>query len=346
MSTFVHGVDLSRAFYNDIVGPLVAPWPHSAAFVGYGSDVLGYDTERSTDHGWGPRMTVFVEPADVGAARKAVNDNLPDTFAGCAVRYGWDDYPVVHHVEVTTLPRWLEDVLGFDPRVRMSTLDWLVTPQQLLLEVVRGAVHHDGLGELGPLRAALAAFPDEVRMWMLACQWRRIDQEDAFVGRAAEVGDELGSQIVAARLVRELMRLHFLYAGEYWPYTKWFGTAYAELPGAGVLLPTLREAVAATDFASREAALVTAYEAFARLHNESAVAEPLDPHVRPFYGRPWRVLFAGRFVDACRGRVDDPWLRSLPLTGSIDQIVDCTDVLSVAEIAARLRAVYGEPAEP
>jgi hypothetical protein len=32
----------------------------------------------------------------------------------------------------------------------------------------------------------------------------------SFLGRAGDVGDELGSKIVAARIVRELVRLSFL----------------------------------------------------------------------------------------------------------------------------------------
>jgi len=44
-------------------------------------------------------------------------------------------------------------------------------------------------------------------MSVLACQWRRISQEEPFVGRCDEVVDELGSAVVAARLVRDLMRL-------------------------------------------------------------------------------------------------------------------------------------------
>ncbi len=211
MNAFEPGIELNRRFYNDVVSPILNPWQHSAAHLGWGSDVLGYDTERSTDHGWGPRLTVFVDSHDVEAARAAVDEELPETFAGMPVRYGWDDWPVRHYVDILPLGTWVRRQLGHDPSVATSTLDWLVTPQQKLLEVVRGAVYHDGLGTLEPLRAQLAYFPGDVWAWMLACQWQRVSQEEPFTGRTAEVGDEIGSRVLAARLVREVMRLHFLY---------------------------------------------------------------------------------------------------------------------------------------
>ena len=54
----------------------------------------------------------------------------------------------------------------------------------------------------------------------------------------------------------------------------------------------------------------------------------MDETVGFFHERPFCVLGSGRFVDACIAGVSDPWLRSLPLTGAIDQFVDSTDVLS------------------
>ena len=50
---------------------------------------------------------------------------------------------------------------------------------------------------------------------------------------------------------------------------------------------------------------------------------------------------ADRFTDACMERVSDPWLRSLPLVGSIDQFADSTDVLQFPERANELRLIYG-----
>jgi hypothetical protein len=44
---FVAGLDLSRGFYSDVVAPLMAGRRHSAARLGEGSEVLGFDTPRS-----------------------------------------------------------------------------------------------------------------------------------------------------------------------------------------------------------------------------------------------------------------------------------------------------------
>jgi Domain of unknown function (DUF4037) len=335
MPEFVRGVELSRAFYEEVVAGIVGDVPHSAALLGYGSDVLGFDTERSADHGWGPRLQLFVE------RELEIDSRLPDTFRGWPVRYGWDDRSVEHHVEVTLLGPWLEENLGFDPRAGIETVDWLLTPQQALLEITRGAVFHDGLGELEPARAALEWYPEEVWLWLLACQWRRIDQEEPFVGRTAEVADELGSRVLASRLARDLMRLCFLLERQYAPYSKWFGSAFAQLDAAGELGAPLERALAATDYPRREEALVEAVEAVARRHNALGITEHVEPTVRLFYTRPFRVLGSGRFVDACLAEVFDPWLRALPLVGAVDQLSDSTDVLGDPSRSRGLRPLYG-----
>jgi hypothetical protein len=337
---FVSGRELSSAFYAEVVSPLLHCRRHSAALLGWGSDVLGFDTEVSTDHGWGPRMHVFVAESDVDAVRRDLNAGLPERFRGWAVRFGWDTVPSQHHVRVDTLAGWLRDHLGVDPRTSMTPLDWLLLPQQSLLEAAGGQMHADPDGELGRVRALLARFPPQVHRWLLACQWDRIAQEEAFVGRAAQVGDDLGSRLVTARLTRELMRLAFLLARQYWPYTKWFGTAFARLPIAAELAPPLQRAIAATGYSAREAALVEAYGVLARAHNASGLTPHVDPLIRPYYSRPFLVLGADRFTDACRRSITDSWLSKLPLVGSVDQLADSTDLLSSIDLTTRLRALY------
>ena len=325
---FIPGLELAGSYYAEVIAPILGDTPHAAARIGWGSDVLGLDTERSTDHGWGPRLHVFVESRNVELVRRAVDDLVPDEFRGWPTRFGWDDVPVMHHVEVADLGSWLRERLGYDPRREVSPRDWLCTPQQILLEVTGGAVFHDALGELTLVRKTLAWYPDDVWLWLLACQWRRIDQEEPFVGRAAEVGDDLGSRIVAARVVRDLVRLCFLQERRYAPYSKWLGSSFRDLAASSELGDRLLDVLGAGDYERREAALVDAVQTLAARHNALAITAPVDESVGMFHGRPYRVLGSSRFVDACLERVSDDWLRSLPLVGGIDQFVDSTDVLS------------------
>ena len=61
---FIPGIELARAFHAEIVAPLLAgqPEPYAAALLGPGSEVLGFDSARSADHDWGPRLQVFLAP--------------------------------------------------------------------------------------------------------------------------------------------------------------------------------------------------------------------------------------------------------------------------------------------
>ena len=333
------GIELARAFYREVVAPILGEMPHSAARIGWGSDVLGFDTERSTDHGWGPRVQVFVDPERVQAARQTIHDGLPDEFRGWPTRFGWDEVPVTHHVEIDALGEWLEGRLGFDPLAEITTRNWLTTPQQILLEITRGAVFHDATGDLTGARERLAWYPHDVWLWLLACQWRRIDQEEPFVGRTAEVGDELGSRINSARLVRDIVRLCFLQARRYAPYGKWLGSAFQALEAHDVLAAPLLDLLAATDYEERERLLVEVVQTVAGKHNELGITEPVEEGVGLFHDRPYRVLGSRRFVDACLERVSDSWLRSLPLTGAIDQFVDSTDVLSEPGVFPQTRCL-------
>jgi hypothetical protein len=337
---FVPGRELARAFYEEVMRAVLGDVTHSTALVGTGSDVLGFDTERSTDHGWGPRMHVFVERGEVERVRNLVDAGLPNEFRGWPVRYGWDDVPVSSHVVVTTLDDWLPAHLGFDPRQGVSTTHWLATPQQVLLELTSGAVFHDGLGELEHAREALAWYPDEVWHWLLACQWRRIDQEEPFVGRTAEVGDELGSRVLAARLARDAMRLCFLQERRYAPYSKWLGSAFRRLEAYETLGEPLLALVAATEFEARESRLVEVVQLLAARHNALGITRPVDESVGLFHERPFRVLGSARFVEACLAQVTDPWLGTLPLVGAIDQLVDSTDVTSKPGVFPRVASLF------
>ncbi len=331
--TFVPGLELAREFYAEVVRPLLeagaAGLRYSAALLGPGSEVLGFDSARSTDHDWGPRLQVFLGDADASAAasvRELLGARLPGTFRGYPTRFALTGEPpgaARSQVRVLPLGQWLRERLGFDPRARIATADWLATPAQRLAEVTGGAVFHDGLGGLGrPDR--LAWYPRDIWCYVLACQWSRISEEEPFTGRCGEAGDELGSAVVAGRLARDLMRLCLLMDRCYPPYSKWLGTAFARSVAGATVGPPLAAALSAADWRTRQQQLGRALTAAARAHNELALTEPLATQVGPFYRRPYLVLGGGRFADALRAAIADPILRALPLTGAVDQWVDST----------------------
>ena len=338
MPPFIRGLELSRLFYTEAVRPLLGDLPHTAARVGPGSDVLGYDSARSTDHDWGPRLDLFLTPDDVARhgtdLAQRLSDHLPKRFRGWSthfvaavddgpVRVRADtDGPVAHMVRIGDISSWCDAELGFDPRAGVTLLDWLATPWQRFAEVTGGAVFHDGLG-LGAVRAALAWYPHDVWRHVLAAQWTRISQEEAFVARTAEAGDDFGSRLVAARMCREAARLCLLLARRWPPYQKWLGVAVAGLPVAAHLAGALR----ASDIGAREAALCAAYEQIGAAQNALGLAAAVPATRRPYHSRPYAVIGADRFAAALVQAVEDPLVRALPPVGGVDQVVDSTDVL-------------------
>ncbi|MEU4221470.1 DUF4037 domain-containing protein, partial [Actinoplanes sp. NPDC026623] len=305
--SFLPGLRLCRDFYVEAVRPLLdrgfPGLPHAAARVGAGSEVLGFDSERSADHDWGPRLELFLTAEDAARHGSALSallaDRLPKQIhgrptnfepAGARVRVMTATTgPVAHRVHITDVATWSAELLGFDARRGVTDLDWLATPAQLLGEATGGEVFHDDTGELTGLRARLRWYPDDVWRHLLAAQWTRVAQEEAFVGRTAEAGDELGSRLIAARLARDVMRLCLLLGRRYPPYGKWLGTAFARLPGTAGIGAALGEALDARDPARRQAALCDAYEGAGRWQNRLGIAGAVDPTRRPFHDRPYPV---------------------------------------------------------
>ena len=346
-AAFISGLQLAREFYADVVRTLLAErcpgLEYAAALIGPGSEILGYDSARSTDHDWGPRLQLFVPGGDIEPVAALLAGGLPEVFRGYPVAFPAAGDPggvARHHVVVADLGAWLTGKLGFDPRRAVTLLDWLATPAQRLAEVTAGEVFHDGPGELSRARDHLAWYPRDVWLYLLACQWQRIGQEEAFPGRCAEAGDELGSVVVTARLARDLMRLCLLMNRRYPPYSKWLGTALARLPGTAGLAASLSAAVTAGSWSARERHLGDAYETAAALHNRLGLTPRLDTRTRGFYDRPYQVIGADRFTAALREAIADPEIRRLPLTGAVDQFTDSTNAAGdLRSLRACTRAV-------
>jgi hypothetical protein len=364
MPEFIPGLELAGLYYHEAVEPILdSHYPglvHSAGLSGGGSEVLGFDDAMSTDHSWGPRLLLFLSEPDharlAGDLHQTLAQELPFSFRGYSTHFEavpnepgavvpaeTDNRPINHTVRSTVLSEYLLHYVGTPLEEKPTILDWLTIPGQKLRSLVAGAVFHDGLGVLGPMQRKLAYYPHDVWLYLLSAQWRRIWQEEPFVGRAGSVGDEVGSAIIAARLVRDLMHLCMLMEKQYVPYPKWFGSAFAQLACADQLGPVLEAVLASTGWQEREGYLCAAYEIAATMHNDLGVTEPVQTKVRQFHDRPFRVIEGEEIAKALWDAIQDPEVRALPYgVGKIDQYVDSTDILSYTERSRRLDALYSE----
>ena len=187
----------------------------------------------------------------------------------------------------------------------------------------------------------LSYYPNDVWLYLLSTQWQRIAQEEPFMGRCGQVGDELGSRVVGSRLVYDIMKLCFLMEKQYAPYIKWFGTAFSQLKSAGILTPILERVFEATSWEDRQEHLVRAYGIVAGMHNDLGITEHMKTKVSNFHNRPFLVICADDFADAIYETIQDEEVLSLPkFLGGVDQFVNSTDVLSKPKRYPKLRNMF------
>ena len=165
MRDFTPGLELAEQFYKEAVRPILESdfpcLPYSAALIGAGPGVLGFDTEMSTDHHWGPRVMLFLRERDFGryadAIATSLRQKLPARFRGYPTNYSGPDPrdhhvqllheiesgPVNHRVEAQTLRGFFLEYLGFELDQALEPPDWLTFPGRKLRTIVACAVYHD-----------------------------------------------------------------------------------------------------------------------------------------------------------------------------------------------------------
>ncbi len=161
------------------------------------------------------------------------------------------------------------------------------------------------------------------------------------MGRCGQVGDELGSRIIATRLIRDMMRLCFLMERQYAPYIKWFGTAFSKLESAEILTPLFMQIMDASTWRERQDHLTKAYEYMANMHNKLEITYSLPTNVSQFHNRPFMIIHGDNFADVIHAEIKDDQVKQLPkFLGGIDQYIDSTDVLSYTEKFRRFWSMY------
>ncbi len=173
---FIKGLDLCQAFFAEVVEPIISAnfsqLKYSACLIGSGSEVLGFDTEMSSDHHWGPRVMIFVggdhRPKVKEEMVEAFRHGLPRTFKGYPTGFTAADAhdkgvqlldltvegPINHRIEVSTIAAFLNAYLGFETSdstdfsqdFAIRVCDWLTIPEQKLCSITGGRVFRDQVG--------------------------------------------------------------------------------------------------------------------------------------------------------------------------------------------------------
>lgn len=346
MTGFIKGKKLSGLFYKELIGPLLKQhFPelkYSAGLIGSGSEVIDFDTARSTDHDWGPRILLFVTHQDVSRKSQIssmFSKQLPFRFKGFSTHFEVSKTDksnllkkiktgnINHKIEIYTFESFFKKYLYFKINREITVEDWLVFPEHKLLTLTKGKIFHDDLG-LEKTINKFKYYPKDIWLYLLACQWMRISQEEHFMGRCGELDDEIGSRIIASRLVKDIMKMCFLMEKKYSPYIKWFGTAFDELKSSEKLKPILTKVLKSNSWKDREKYLTKAYEFIARKHNTLKITKPLKTATEYFHRRPFLVINGERFAQEIRKKIRNPRIKSLKLNiGSVNQFSDSTDFL-------------------
>jgi hypothetical protein len=363
---FLPGLTLARDFFAEIVQPLLAEKtpgvPYAAALIGPGSDALGFDTPVSCDHDWGPRLQLFLPerelPERAGLLDRVLASELPNEFRGFPTCFAPADTnghrypqanarpPIDHLIEITSVGRYSRRLLGFDPLAGMGVRQWLLAPQERLLELTGGEVFTDSVGELTSLREHVSYYPKQVWIYLMAAQWRKIAARESLVARAGVGGDDLGSRLALAGLVREIVRLAFLLERRYAPWDQWLARALTRLRRASRLAPLLSRALSAYDWMQRELRLMDAYAILAALHNNLGLTEPIETASERGQ-RGFLTIHADRCARALAEKIEDEELKPLlpALVGGVDQLVSSDEALLDPGLITRLAAFY-EPGGP
>jgi hypothetical protein len=124
------GLGLSQRFHENLVAPMLNEHfrrlPYAACRIGLGSEVLGYDTEMSADHDYGPCLQIILAEegfdAIAGQVMNVLDSRLPAVFEGWTVRYPTNVRPrgateegmlgSDHGVELYTIASWCDSFLG------------------------------------------------------------------------------------------------------------------------------------------------------------------------------------------------------------------------------------------
>lgn len=278
-----------------------------------------------------------------------MNEEVPVTFRGCPARFTPDAAGEVliphsgstglHHVAITSLSRHMRIQLGM-ASAELVWQDWLVIPEQKLLEWTRGRIFTDPPGEITALRKTLSYLPEEVWRYKLKEAWSHFG--GLYVAVLAERrGDSFSARLALNRLAEKAVQLIFLYNRQYRPGTyKWISRELARIgPTAARQGRMLEEAVLEPDAAQAVHRIEEVLEELADLHNQLQITTPVKLRASHPYARGLQARSYSPLEKALTASLP-PELCQLEFPGGVDQFVTSPHILVWAEHYSKFRTLY------
>lgn len=246
------GIDLSRSFFGDQIFPLLQDnFPGmlpglSAAILGDGSEVLGFDDLISRDHNYCPRVTILITDDRYAGAGEEVETKLRQMAPGEYLGFPLLATEFRTAIEVAPMRAYFLDHLGTDGFPSTGP-EWLRLEEQKLLEMTSGAIFFDPNGKLAALRDSLAFYPDDVRYFLLYRSYVRLSEVGA-IERTILRGDLISTDLYRALFIYFAVKAYHFYRRKYCPYKKWMARSLECMGSEGIALKAKIESlVEATD---------------------------------------------------------------------------------------------------
>ncbi len=233
------GLEIARAYFEEYARPMLEEkfaeqLPFLAAgLTGSGSECFGFDDEISRDHDFEPGFCLFLPGEEVVDRRTAfllerACAKLPKEFMGLK-------RPVMQPVGgarkgvLRTAEFFCEKTGTGDEELTWER--WLTVPEYALAEAVNGEIFFDNYGEVTRRRAALACYPEPVRLKKLAGNLLLMAQSGQYnYMRCIRHHEGGAAQLAVTEFVKSTINVIFLLNRQYQPYYKWAFRAMRSLP--------------------------------------------------------------------------------------------------------------------
>lgn len=238
---FVKGLDLCRAYFNEVCYPLLERefadfLPRMAAgLIGEGSECYGFDDEISRDHDFGPSFQIYIPKEDMpvyGERLKHRIATLPKTFQGFGARvesqYGDG------RVGVFTIEEFYRKFIASEG-VPETLSHWRQIPENALSTVTNGEVFFDNYGKFTKIREELKkGYPEDVRLKKIAARLMKMAQSGQYnFPRCNKRKEYVASRLALSEFMSVSMSLVYLLNHAYRPYYKWVHRGLLDLPILG-----------------------------------------------------------------------------------------------------------------